>query len=83
MFVPPDQRSVPPRWEPRRPPRSADRNGNAAITLIILISVLALFAPIAGGTIIGVAATLFGHQSAPASASDQRVLATPHTATNN
>lgn len=62
MFVPPEDRSIPPRWElPRRPDPSAKRRENAAVTLIILISILALFAPIAGGTLLGVAAALFGH----------------------
>jgi hypothetical protein len=62
MFVPPDQRSVPPPWEPpRRPSRDSKRCENAAITLIILVSILALFAPIAGGTLVGVAAALLRH----------------------
>jgi hypothetical protein len=61
MFVPPEQRSIPPRWQPRRPNPDAKRHENAAISLIILISVLALFAPIAGGTLVGVAVALFRH----------------------
>lgn len=62
MFVPPEQRSIPPRWEPpKRPSRDAKRRENAAVTLIILISVLALFAPVAGGTLIAVALALIGH----------------------
>ena len=62
MFVPPDQRSIPPRWEPpQRPNPNARRQENAAIALIILISILGLFAPIAGGTLIAVIAALFGH----------------------
>lgn len=62
MFVPPDQRSVPPPWEPpQKPSRDAKRAKNAAVTLIILISILGLFAPIAGGTLIAVIAALFGH----------------------
>jgi hypothetical protein len=62
MFVPPEDRSIPPQWEPpRRPDPNARRQENAAITLIILISILALFAPIAGGTLIAVALALFGH----------------------
>ncbi|MGH1570247.1 hypothetical protein ACRAWG_05775 [Methylobacterium sp. P31] len=61
MFVPPEQRSIPPHWESRRPNPDAKRHENAAITLIILISVLALFAPIAGGTLFGVAFALFRH----------------------
>lgn len=62
MFVPPEDRSVPPQWEPpRRPDPNAKRQENAAITLIILVSVLALFAPIAGGTLVGVVVALFGH----------------------
>jgi len=62
VFVPPDQRSVPPPWEPpRKPSRDAKRAENAAVTLIILISILGLFAPIAGGTLIAVIAAVFGH----------------------
>ncbi|GJE48429.1 hypothetical protein GOFOIKOB_1459 [Methylobacterium tardum] len=62
MFVPPEDRSIPPQWEPpRRPDPNARRQENAAITLIILVSILALFAPIAGGTLVGVAVALFGH----------------------
>lgn len=62
MFVPPDQRSVPPPWEPpRKPSRDAKRAENAAIALIILISILGLFAPIAGGTLVAVVVALFGH----------------------
>ncbi|WP_342108755.1 hypothetical protein [Methylobacterium sp. SI9] len=61
MFVPPEDRSIPPPWEPpRRPDPGARRQGNAAITLILLISILALFAPIAGGTLVGVVVALFG-----------------------
>jgi hypothetical protein len=61
MFVPPEDRSIPPPWEPpRRSDPRAKRQENAAITLIILISVLALFAPIAGGTLVGVIVALFG-----------------------
>jgi len=64
MFVPPDQRPVPPRWEPpRKPSRDAKRAENAAVTLIILISILGLFAPIAGGTLIAVVAALIRHFS--------------------
>jgi hypothetical protein len=62
MFVPPEDRSIPPQWEPpRRTDPNARRNENAAVTLIILVSILALFAPIAGGTIVGVIVALFGH----------------------
>ncbi|MCJ2088097.1 hypothetical protein MKK88_19225 [Methylobacterium sp. E-005] len=61
MFVPPEDRSIPPPWKPpRRPDPQARRQENAAITLIILISVLALFAPIAGGTLVGLVVALFG-----------------------
>ncbi len=61
MFVPPEQRSIPPRWDPpKRPSQDTKRGENAAVILIILISMLALFAPIAGGTLIGVALALFG-----------------------
>lgn len=60
MFVPPEDRSIPPRWEPpRRPDPHAKRHENAAVTLIILISVLALFAPIAGGTLVSLVVALF------------------------
>jgi hypothetical protein len=61
MFVPPDQRAVPPRPEPpgRRDPE-ARRGENAAVALIILVSILALFAPIAGGTLVAVALALIG-----------------------
>jgi len=61
MFVPPEDRSIPPQWEPpRKPSRDAKRGENAAITLIILISAMALLAPIAGGTLVGAAVALFG-----------------------
>jgi hypothetical protein len=61
MFVPPENRSIPPRWEPPRRPGPQDkRQDNAAIMLIVLISVLALFAPVAGGTLVGVVVALFG-----------------------
>jgi hypothetical protein len=61
VFVPPEQRSIPPEWEPpRRPTPNARRQENAAITIIILVSILALFAPIAGGTLIAVAVALLG-----------------------
>ncbi len=62
MFVPPEQRSIPPQWDPpKRPSRDTKRGEDAAVILIVLISMLALFAPIAGGTLIGVAFALFGH----------------------
>jgi hypothetical protein len=61
MFVPPENRSIPPQWEPpRRPGPQGKRQDNAAIMLIVLISVLALFAPVAGGTLVGVVVALFG-----------------------
>ena len=62
MFVPPDQRSVPPPWEPpKRSNPNAKRHENAAVTLIILIPILAFFAPVAGGTLFALAFVLFGH----------------------
>jgi len=62
MFVPPEDRSIPPRWEPpRKSSRGAKRGENAAVALIILISAMALLAPIAGGTLVGVVVALFGH----------------------
>jgi hypothetical protein len=62
MFVPSEDRSIPPRWEPpRRPNPDAKRRENTAITLIVLISILALFTPIAGGMLVAVVFALFGH----------------------
>lgn len=62
MLVPPEQRSIPPRWEaPKRPSIDAKRRENADVTLIILISALALFAPVAGGTLIAVALARLSH----------------------
>lgn len=55
MFLDHEQRAVPPRWEPpSRKDAEARRRENAAITLILLVSALGLFAPVAGGTIVGV-----------------------------
>ncbi|MHB2209736.1 hypothetical protein [Methylobacterium sp. CM6257] len=60
MFLPPDERRIYRDWEPPKPePDRGKRQGNAAIVLILLVSALALFAPIAGGTIPGMFVTLF------------------------
>jgi hypothetical protein len=63
VFVAPEQRSTPPQWEPTppRPDPNAKRHENAAVILIILISIMALFAPIAGGTLFAVAIAVLGH----------------------
>lgn len=62
MFLDHEQRAVPPRWEPpSRKDSEARRRENAAITLILLVSALGLFAPVAGGTIAGVILALLGH----------------------
>lgn len=62
VFVPPDQRSVPPPWDPkRRPDPDAKRHENAAVIFIVLISIMALFAPIAGGTFVAAAMSALGY----------------------
>lgn len=62
MFVPPEQRSIPPRWEPpRRANSEAKRKENAAVALIVMISFIALFAPIAGGTFVAAAMSALGY----------------------
>ena len=53
MFLPPDQRSIPPRWEPEKPKPKRDP-GNAATILIVLLGLIALLAPIGGGTVVAV-----------------------------
>ena len=61
VFVPPENRSILPRWEPpRRPGPRAKWQENPASTRILLISVLALFAPIASGSRVGIEVALFG-----------------------
>ena len=47
MFLPPDQRSIPPRWEPPRPNR---RKGDPATILILLVTAMCILAPVGGGT---------------------------------
>ena len=48
MFLPPDQRSIPPRWEPQRPGR---RKGDPANILILLIAFGGILAPVGCGTV--------------------------------
>lgn len=62
MFLDHEQRAVPPPWEPPGRKSDAARRGEtAAITLILLISVLGLGAPIAGGTLVAMVLALLGH----------------------
>lgn len=62
VFLDHEQRAVPPPWEPPSGKKSeARRRENAAIALILLVSVLGLFAPVAGGTIVGLVLALLGH----------------------
>lgn len=62
VFLDHEQRAVPPPWEPpsRKRPEARQKE-NAAIALILLVSALGLFAPVAGGTIVGVILALMGH----------------------
>lgn len=48
MFLPPDQRSIPPRWEPPQPDK---RKGDPATILILLIALGGILAPVGGGTV--------------------------------
>lgn len=62
MFVPPEQRSIPPRWEP--PDRSStdgERNAKVATALIIIIAVGTFLAPVAGWILAAVIGRLAGH----------------------
>lgn len=61
MFLDHEQRPVPPRWEPPRRDPAARRGETAAITLILLVSLLGLLAPVAGGTLVAMVLALFGH----------------------
>ena len=54
MFLDHDARGIPPRWEPPRRAAGDRRRTNAATTLIVLVSAIALGAPIAGATLIEV-----------------------------
>ena len=49
MFLPPEIRPVPPRWEPSGP---AKRRGDPATILILLIAALCILAPVGGGTVV-------------------------------
>ena len=57
MFLPPDQRSIPPRWEPEKPKRDP---GDAAVVLVVLIAMIALLAPVGGGTVVAMLMMLGG-----------------------
>jgi hypothetical protein len=60
VFLDHEQRPVPPRWEPPRRKPDARRGENAAIMLILLVSLLGLMAPVAGGTLVAMVIALFG-----------------------
>ena len=62
MFLDHEQRGIPPRWEPpRRKSAESKRAENAAITLILLVSLFGLMAPVAGGTLVAMVLALWGH----------------------
>ncbi|MDP4022322.1 hypothetical protein Q8W71_06785 [Methylobacterium sp. NEAU 140] len=49
MFLPPEDRAIPPR---REPPRPRKRPGDPATLLILLIAAMGLLAPVGGGTVV-------------------------------
>jgi uncharacterized iron-regulated membrane protein len=62
VFLDHEQRAIPPRWEPpsRKSPQ-ARRGENAAITLIILVSLFGILTPVAGGSLVAMVLALLGH----------------------
>lgn len=58
MFLDHEQRAVPPPWEPPSRKNEAKRKENAAIALILLVSVFGLLSPVAGGTLIAMVLAL-------------------------
>jgi uncharacterized iron-regulated membrane protein len=61
VFLDHEQRAIPPHWEPpsRKSPQ-ARRGENAAITLIILVSLLGILTPVAGGSLAAMVLALLG-----------------------
>ncbi|GJD36638.1 hypothetical protein [Methylobacterium aerolatum] len=60
MFLDHEQRPIPPRWEPPGRKSAGRRGENAAITLILLISLLGFVTPVAGGTLVAMVMAIFG-----------------------